>query len=197
MPGKGSRDAHKLWEILKHPENVSQGEIVTDFSSKSERLWRQVICGWNEAVYPLTDAMDMHLTRLWELVMDREAWRAAAHGVAKSRTWLSNWTDGLPPPITCACVLRLHAGMSSCFSHFQLSATLWAKALQAPLSMGFSKQEYWSRCCPHRLSSLTHFPLYFDWWIRNPGSYTFCIMAAPGLICPPVSTGTGQSFPQN
>ena len=41
----------------------------------------------------ITDTMNMGLCGLWELVMDREAWRASVHGVAKSRTWLSDWSD--------------------------------------------------------------------------------------------------------
>ena len=51
--------------------------------------------GWQKMrwLYGIIDVMDMSLGELCELVIDREAWRAVIHGVTKSRTWLSNWTE--------------------------------------------------------------------------------------------------------
>ena len=41
----------------------------------------------------ITDSVDMSLSKLQEMVMDREGWHAAVYGVTKSQTWLSDWTD--------------------------------------------------------------------------------------------------------
>ena len=80
-------EAPILWPSSK-ADSLEKSLMLGEIEGKGGRGWQRM--RWSDNI---TDSIDMNLIKLWEIMRDREACCVAIHGVTKSRTWLSDWTE--------------------------------------------------------------------------------------------------------
>ena len=100
---------HLMWRANSLEKTLMLGKI----EGRKRRGWQRMRC-----LDGITDSMDMRLSILQEIVKDREAWGAPVHGVARTQTWISNWTTTEICSDNCVCVsLSVKSYVNKCRSN--------------------------------------------------------------------------------
>jgi len=128
---------NQSWIFIERTDVEAETPILWPPDVKNWLLWKDSDAGkdWRQEekgrqrmrwLDGITDSMNMSLSKLWELVMDRKAWHAAVCGVEKSQTWLSDWTE-----------------LESLKSTLVRQSVIWTCSIPHPIPPQEDKQSAW------------------------------------------------------